>query len=76
MLGAFKNYDPISTKEINISDHIRTIRALEVLYITGKPLSAQKVQNPPEWRILELGLDRNNLKERILKNKKYVFNGS
>jgi len=68
-----KNCDPISTKEINISDHIRTIRALEVFYITGKPLSAQKVQNPPEWRILELGLDRNNLKERILQRTKNMF---
>ena len=68
-----KNCDPISTKSINFADHIRTIRALEVFYITGKPLSNQKVQKPPGWKILELGLDRNNLKERILQRTKNMF---
>ena len=68
-----KNCDPRSTKKINCADHIRTIRALEVFYITGKPLSAQKIQKPPEWRILELGLDRVNLKERILQRTKNMF---
>jgi len=68
-----KNCDPISTKKINCADHIRTIRALEVFYITGKPLSAQKIQKPPDWRVLELGLDRDNLKERILQRTKNMF---
>ena len=65
--------DPISTKKINFADHNRTIRALEVFYVTGKPFSSQKVQNPPKWRILELGLDRDNLKERILHRTKNMF---
>ena len=68
-----KNCDPLSTKKINFADHIRTIRALEVFYVTGKPLSIQKVQNPPHWRILELGLDRDNLKERIFQRTKHMF---
>ena len=68
-----RNCDPISTKKINFADQIRTIRALEVFYVTGKPLSAQKVQNPPSWKILELGLDRDNLKERILNRTKSMF---
>jgi len=68
-----KNCDPISTKSINFADHIRTIRALEVFYVTGKPLSIQKVQKPPAWKILELGLDRENLKERILQRTKNMF---
>ena len=68
-----KNCDPISTKKINFADQIRTIRALEVFYVTGKPLSTQKVQKPPAWRILELGLDRDNLKERILQRTKNMF---
>jgi len=68
-----KNCDPLSTKKINIADQIRTIRALEVFYVTGKPLSTLKVQKPPEWRILELGLDRDNLKERILQRTKNMF---
>ena len=68
-----KNCDPIATKNINFADQIRTIRALEVFYVTGKPLSAQKVQKPPDWKILELGLDRDDLKERILQRTKNMF---
>ena len=68
-----KNCDPISTKKINFADQIRTIRALEVFYVTGKPFSTQTVQKPPEWRILELGLNRDNLKERILQRTKNMF---
>ena len=68
-----ENCDPISTKKINFADQIRTIRALEVFYVTGKPLSTLQVQQPPEWKILELGLDRDNLKERILKRTKSMF---
>ncbi len=68
-----KNCDPISTDKIKFADHIRTIRALEVFYVTGKPLSTQKVQIPPNWKVLELGLDRDNLKERILQRTKNMF---
>ena len=68
-----KNCDPISTKKINFADRNRTIRALEVFYVTGKPLSAQKIQKPPNWKILELGLDRDNLKQRILQRTKNMF---
>ena len=68
-----KNCDPISTQKINFADHIRTIRALEVFYVTGKPLSLQKIQKPPDWKILELGLDRENLKERILQRSRNMF---
>ena len=68
-----KNCDPISAKKINYADHIRTIRALEVFYVTGKPMSTQKFQKPPNWRILELGLNRDNLKDRILRRTKNMF---
>jgi len=68
-----KNCDPISTEKINSADQIRTIRALEVFYLTGKPLSSQKVKKPPNWRILELGLDRDNLKDRILQRTKNMY---
>ena len=68
-----KNCDPKATKNINYADQIRTIRALEVFYVTGKPLSTQKIQRPPEWRILELGLERYDLKERILQRTKNMF---
>mgnify|MGYP001238297584 CR=1 FL=1 len=68
-----KSCDPISTKKINYRDQVRTIRALEVFYVTGKPMSSQTLQNPPSWRILELGLDRDNLKERIFQRTKDMF---
>ena len=48
--------DPVLTKKINYADQVRTIRALEVFYVTGKPISSQKFQDPPPWKILELGL--------------------
>ena len=65
--------DPISTKTINCADRIRTIRALEVFYVTGKPLSSQKTQKPPDWRILEIGLNRNDLKKRIFERTKNMY---
>ena len=68
-----KTCDPVSTKKINFADQIRTIRALEVFYVTGKPLSSQTVQKPPNWKILELGINRENLKERILQRTKNMF---
>ena len=68
-----KNCDPISAKKINFADQNRVIRALEVFYVTGKPLSSQKVQKMPEWKILELGLNRDNLKERISNRTKNMF---
>ncbi len=65
--------DPVLTKKINYADQVRTIRALEVFYVTGKPISSQKFQNPPPWKILELGLYREDLKERIFKRTKDMF---
>ena len=65
--------DPVLTKKINYADQVRTIRALEVFYVTGKPISSQKFQDPPPWKILELGLYRQDLKERIFKRTKNMF---
>ncbi len=65
--------DPVLTKKISYADQVRTIRALEVFYVTGKPISSQKLQNPPPWKILELGLYREDLKERIFKRTKNMF---
>ncbi len=65
--------DPVLTKKINIADQVRTIRALEVFYVTGKPMSSQRFQNPPPWTVLELGIDRKDLKEQILKRTKNMF---
>ena len=65
--------DPVAAQKINAEDKIRTIRALEVFYATGKPISIQQSINPPPWKVLEIGLDCNELNERILKRTKNMF---
>jgi len=65
--------DPVTAQKINAGDKIRTIRALEVFYTTGKPISIQKSINPPPWKVIEIGLDCNELNERILKRTKIMF---
>ena len=57
--------DPSAAERIMANDAVRTQRALEVLYATGRPLSQQQGSNPPPWRVLELGLNPSNLKQRI-----------
>tara|TARA_Y100001970_G_scaffold294301_1_gene450104 strand:- start:6611 stop:7510 length:900 start_codon:yes stop_codon:yes gene_type:complete len=65
--------DPISYERINKSDVIRTIRALEIYYATGNPISYYNKNEAPKWEILEIGLDRKNLKERILTRTHFIF---
>ena len=57
--------DPAAAARIDPADAVRTQRALEVIYATGLPMSTQATANPPPWRVLELGLNPNNLKQRI-----------
>ena len=47
------------------ADAVRTQRALEVLYATGRALQSQQRRDPPPWRVLELGLDPPDLAQRI-----------
>lgn len=49
--------DPNSATKIHPNDQVRTLRALEVFYITGKPISEQQGENPPSYPILQIGLD-------------------
>lgn len=49
--------DPAATQRIHPNDGVRTIRALEVAYVTGVPLSTQQQQQPPSYTTLYLGLD-------------------
>ena len=60
-----KSCDPIAAKKIHPEDSIRTIRALEVFYATGKMFSQQKNLTSLPWRVLELGLNPDNLNKRI-----------
>ena len=57
--------DPIAAQKIHPEDSIRTIRALEVFYATGKMFSTQRNLTSLPWRVLELGLNPINLEKRI-----------
>jgi tRNA dimethylallyltransferase len=59
--------DPDAAAKIHPHDPVRTLRALEVYYITGVPISEQQGENPPDYPILQLGLDcdRAYLTQRI-----------
>jgi len=63
--GLLRQGDPEAAARIAPADAVRTQRALEVLYATGRPLSSQRCQQPPPWRVLELGLQPSDLAERI-----------
>ncbi len=49
--------DPEATARIHSNDRVRTVRALEVFYATGQPISQQQGEDPPPEPILQLGLD-------------------
>lgn len=49
--------DPDSAHKIHAHDQVRTLRSLEVFYVTGVPMSAQQGEDPPHYPILQIGLD-------------------
>ncbi|QYX30020.1 tRNA (adenosine(37)-N6)-dimethylallyltransferase MiaA [Sphaerospermopsis torques-reginae] len=49
--------DPIAAQKIHANDLVRTLRALEVYYVTGCPMSEQQGENPPDYPILQIYLD-------------------
>jgi tRNA dimethylallyltransferase len=49
--------DPDAAQKIHPNDSVRTLRALEVFYVTGRPISEQQGENPPDYPILQIGLD-------------------
>jgi tRNA dimethylallyltransferase len=52
-----KQIDPMAAQKIHANDQVRTLRALEVYYITGRPISEQQGENPPNYPILQIGLN-------------------
>ena len=65
--------DPVAAGRIAAADAVRTQRALEVLYATGRPLSEQQGATPPPWRLLELGLNPANLEARIAERTRALY---
>ncbi|MBD2488002.1 tRNA (adenosine(37)-N6)-dimethylallyltransferase MiaA [Aulosira sp. FACHB-615] len=57
LYSMLQQVDPIAAQKIHPNDPVRTLRALEVFYITGNPISQQQGENPPDYPILQIGLD-------------------
>jgi tRNA dimethylallyltransferase len=57
--------DPIACQKIHANDATRTLRALEVFYVTGCPISQQQGERPPHYPIVQVGLDSDRLDDRI-----------
>jgi len=59
--------DPVAVTKIHANDQNRTLRALEVFYVTGQPLTVQQGEAPPPYPIVQIGLacDREVLDRRI-----------
>ncbi|MGB0562581.1 MAG: tRNA (adenosine(37)-N6)-dimethylallyltransferase MiaA [Spirulinaceae cyanobacterium] len=59
--------DSTATQKIHPNDATRTVRALEVFYVTGSPISEQQGEDPPPYPVFYVGLDTEQLGDRILK---------
>lgn len=49
--------DPVAAQKIHPHEPVRTLRALEVFYVTGRPISELQGESPPPYPILQIGLD-------------------
>ena len=53
--------DPDGATKIHANDQVRTMRSLEVFYVTGLPLSAQQGEKLPDYQIVQIGLECDDL---------------
>ena len=57
LYALLQQVDPDGAMKIHPNDQVRTLRSLEVFYVTGCPMSAQQGEQPPTYPILQIGLD-------------------
>ncbi len=59
--------DTAACARIHPNDQVRTLRALEVYYVSGRSISSQQGEDPPGYPILYIGLtcDPDRLRSRI-----------
>ncbi|BAY76593.1 tRNA delta(2)-isopentenylpyrophosphate transferase [Nostoc linckia NIES-25] len=57
LYAMLQQVDPVAAQKIHANDSVRTLRALEVYYVTGYPISELQGENPPNYPILQIGLD-------------------
>ncbi|HYU64874.1 MAG TPA: tRNA (adenosine(37)-N6)-dimethylallyltransferase MiaA, partial [Candidatus Paceibacterota bacterium] len=60
-----KKLDPRRATNIDAKNRRRLIRALEIVFITGKPIT--KIEFQSKYNVLWLGLNPKNLREQIIK---------
>ncbi len=65
--------DPAAALKIHANDRLRTVRALEVFYVTGVAMSAQQGEVPPPYPILQIGLQSERLNDRIMQRTRQMF---
>lgn len=65
--------DPQATVKIHPNDRLRTLRALEVFYVTGRPLTQQQGEHPPDYPIIAIGLDTPQIDNRIARRTAQMF---
>lgn len=53
-----KQLDPAAAERIDPRNLRRTVRALEVIFLSGRLFSAQKSRSPSRYRLLQIGLIR------------------
>jgi len=78
LYAILQQIDQTAADKIHPNDPVRTLRACEVFYVTGKPISQQQGENPPSYPILQIGLDSqvDNLTKRIsLRTEKMIQDG-
>lgn len=66
--GMLQQVDPGAARKIHANDALRTLRALEVFYVTGREISQQQGTDPPNYPIVQIGLecaDPDRLRQRI-----------
>jgi tRNA dimethylallyltransferase len=59
--------DPVAASRIHPNDPVRTLRALEVFYVTGKPITALQGEDPPDYKVITIGLASDRLDDRIFR---------
>ena len=57
LYAMLQQVDPVAATKIHPNDQVRTLRSLEVFYVTGRPMSEQQGEHPPTYPILQIGLD-------------------
>ncbi|MDZ7954393.1 tRNA (adenosine(37)-N6)-dimethylallyltransferase MiaA [Nostoc sp. DedQUE09] len=57
LYAMLQQVDPVAAQKIHANDSVRTLRALEVYYVSGYPISEQQGEKPPNYPILQIGLD-------------------